>query len=77
MGICATCGNQYDSSFTVIKDGREFEFDSLECAAHKLAPSCGQCGCRVLGHGVQHGESIYCCAHCAHQAGAGAIVDRD
>lgn len=77
MGTCATCGNEYDNTFTVIKDGREHEFDSFECAIHKLAPECAQCGCRIVGHGVQHGKTLYCCAHCAHRDGAAAMVDRD
>lgn len=77
MGICATCGNQYDDTFTVTKDGQSFDFDSFECAIHKLAPSCARCGCRVIGHGVQHGDTVYCGAHCAHQAGETGLVDHD
>lgn len=77
MGTCATCGNQYDNTFTVTKEGQSFDFDSFECAIHKLAPSCTQCGCRVVGHGVQHGDTVYCCAHCAQAAGEGGLVDHN
>lgn len=75
MGVCATCGNEYDSTFTVTKDGESHEFDSFECAIHKLAPHCSNCGVRVIGHGVQHADTIYCCANCAESAGEEGLVD--
>lgn len=77
MGKCATCGNEYDRTFTINLAGREHEFDSFECAIEKLAPRCARCGCRVIGHGVQHADTIYCCAHCAEREGATGLVDRD
>lgn len=77
MGTCDTCGNRYDNAFQVIKDGTEYTFDSFECAMHKLAPECASCGIRIIGHGVQHGQTLYCCGHCAHRAGASGIVDHD
>jgi hypothetical protein len=30
----------------------------------------------VIGHGVEHGDVIYCCAHCVRQEGASALKDR-
>lgn len=77
METCVTCGNDYEDSFLVVKNGKEYVFDSFECAIEKLAPRCARCGCRVIGHGVQHRNTIYCCAHCAHVAGAIGLVDRD
>jgi hypothetical protein len=69
---CATCGNTYERSFRVIdRSGAEYHFDSIECAAHKLAPACAHCGCRVLGHGLESGGAVYCCGHCERQAQAG------
>jgi Rieske Fe-S protein len=77
MAICATCGNDYDKAFTVTwVDGHSATFDSIECAAMKLAPTCAHCGCRVLGHGVEADAKIYCCAHCARQAGSSGVNDR-
>ncbi|UGT45673.1 hypothetical protein LTV02_13250 [Nocardia yamanashiensis] len=76
MAICQTCGNDYDKAFTVTRDGRSATFDSIECAAAVLAPECAHCGCRILGHGVESGDSIFCCAHCAERAGHSALVDR-
>lgn len=76
MAICQTCGNDYDKAFTVTRDGQSAIFDSFECAAAALAPECAHCGCRILGHGVEADESIFCCAHCAKQAGYRALVDR-
>jgi hypothetical protein len=75
MATCETCGNDYEDTFRVIFKNRTYEFDSIECAAHALAPSCENCGCRVLGHGVQFDETIFCCVHCASAAGATGLSD--
>ena len=77
MGTCATCGNDYDNPLTISKDGTEYQFDSFECAIEKLAPRCAQCDCRIIGHGVQHGQTIYCCANCAERDGVTGLVDRE
>lgn len=77
MARCDQCGNDYDKSFEVIMAGKIYVFDSFECAAHKLAPVCPHCGCKIIGHGVEQGEVIYCCVHCAGQhEGATELVDR-
>ncbi|MEU4605645.1 hypothetical protein AB0F43_21900 [Kribbella sp. NPDC023972] len=77
MAACEVCGNYYDAAFTVITaDQRKHVFDSIECAAHALAPTCAHCGCRVLGHGIQQDTTIYCCASCAQMSGAAAARDR-
>jgi len=69
MPTCDTCGNDYDHSIEVKTDGRTYTFDCFECAAHKLAPTCETCGCRILGHGVQSDDHIFCSAHCARKRG--------
>ena len=51
MGTCDVCGNTYDKSFTITRDGRSATFDSFECAIHAMAPTCSRCGCRIIGHG--------------------------
>lgn len=77
MAKCDTCGNDYDKAFAVTTvDGRRANFDSIECAAAKLAPRCAHCGCQILGHGVEAEDSIYCCAHCARKAGHADVSDR-
>ena len=76
MAKCDICGNDYDKSFTIQMAGREHTFDSFECAIHKLAPKCPRCECRVIGHGVETGGAIYCCAHCAKESGATGVDDR-
>ena len=69
MAECVVCGNDYENAFVVrTAQGDELVFDSIECAAHRIAPSCAHCGCRVLGHGVQAGDATYCCASCARHA---------
>jgi len=75
MATCATCGNEYEHAFTVEMDGQRHSFDSFECAIQKLAPTCAQCGCRVIGHGVEGGDKTYCCAHCAKSAGVSGVSD--
>jgi len=76
MARCITCGNEYDKTFEVLKDGRTYTFDCFECAAYMLAPACSHCGCRVLGHGVEENGAIYCCASCARAMGRLDLRDR-
>ena len=76
MARCSTCGNDYEHAFEVhTHDGHDYVFDSIECAAHMIAPRCEHCGCVVLGHGIQADTQIYCCANCASEAGIGAATD--
>jgi hypothetical protein len=75
MAKCEVCGNDYDRAFQVVVEGESHTFDSFECAIHKLAPTCAHCGCKIIGHGVEANRKYYCCAHCAHAAGARSIVD--
>ena len=77
MATCDTCGNEYDKTMTIeVAGGGSGTFDSFECAIHALAPTCGHCGCRIIGHGVEAGGSIFCCAHCAEHQGESALQDR-
>ena len=73
---CEVCGNRYDKAFEVRMGGKTHVFDSFECAIQALAPTCAHCGCRVIGHGVEAGGVIYCCAHCADQQGVRGVQDR-
>ena len=76
MATCDTCGNQYDKAFTVTAGSQVGTFDSFECAAHKMAPQCGHCDVRILGHGVESEGALYCCASCARPHGEHELVDR-
>lgn len=75
MAVCEVCGNDYHLAFEVIAAGNRHVFDSFECAIQKLAPTCAHCGCRVIGHGTEATNTIYCCAHCARQEGARGVAD--
>lgn len=75
MPRCDVCGNDYEHSFDLVVGGKSHTFDCFECAIHAMAPTCVHCGCRILGHGVQDQEHIYCCAHCARESGQHALVD--
>jgi len=76
MAKCDVCGNDYDKSFELIAGGNRYTFDSFECAIHKCAPPCPHCGCKIIGHGVEQGDNIYCCANCARQEGRAEVRDR-
>ncbi len=76
MAMCEVCGNDYDKAFTITMSDHKHIFDSFECAIHALAPVCDHCGCKVVGHGVEHKGSVFCCASCAKQAGVTGLNDR-
>jgi hypothetical protein len=69
MARCDTCGNDYEASLDIKLDGKSYTFDCFECAIHKLAPVCENCGCRLVGHGVQAGDMMFCSSHCARTRG--------
>jgi len=73
---CEVCGNKYDKCFQIVLDGKSHTFDCFECAIHALAPTCAHCGCRVIGHGVEAEDTIYCCANCAQRQGREGLRDR-
>ena len=75
MAQCEVCGNEYAMTFEVHAQGAVHTFDSFECAAHRLAPLCEHCGCRILGHGIEADGHFYCCAHCAREEGVTAVAD--
>jgi len=75
MARCEVCGNEYHRSFEVVVGNNRHVFDSFECAIHKLAPVCDHCGCRIIGHGIEADDVVYCCAHCAREEGVPAAVD--
>ncbi|SRR6266700_6376775 len=60
MSTCEVCGNEYDKAFELIAAGARHTFDSFECAIHAIAPICGHCKCRVIGHGVEVGGRFFC-----------------
>lgn len=76
MAKCEVCGNDYDKSFEIRLAGKTHVFDSFECAIHAVAPACAHCSCKIIGHGVEAKNAIYCCANCAQQAGVTALRDR-
>ncbi len=76
MARCDHCGNDYDKTFDVVRGGETRTFDSFECAIEVMAPTCGNCGVRIVGHGVESSANIFCCANCAEQAGVDGLVDR-
>ena len=76
MARCDVCGNDYDKAFQVTAGDTTHTFDAFECAIHKLAPECAHCGCKIVGHGVEAGGEMYCCASCARHSGVKSLKDR-
>jgi hypothetical protein len=76
LATCEVCGNDYDKAFQVTVAGATHAFDSFECAIHALASTCQHCGCRIIGHGVEADGRMFCCSHCAKQAGVQQVADR-
>jgi DNA-directed RNA polymerase subunit RPC12/RpoP len=77
MGKCAHCGNDYDQSFTVTMGGRTMIFDLVRMRDRRDGTVCPRCGVRIVGHGVQHVTTIFCCVHCAKHEGISGLRDRD
>lgn len=76
MAVCEVCGNDYDKAMEITVAGATHTYDSFECAIHALAPRCEHCGCAVIGHGLEAGDAMYCCAHCAREHGHEELIDR-
>ena len=76
MAPCEVCGNEYDKTLEVRQEGESHVFDSFECAIHALAPTCGHCGVKVVGHGIEAQGRVFCCAHCAGEEGVKGVSDR-
>jgi hypothetical protein len=76
MATCEVCGNDYEPAMTIEVEGARHVFDSFECAIHAIAPTCEHCGCRIIGHGIQAGGRMFCCAHCARESGVTGVADR-
>jgi len=76
MATCEVCGNEYDKAMELTLGGKTHVFDSFECAIHAVAPTCEHCGCRIIGHGIEAEGRVFCCAHCASQAGIQGAQDR-
>lgn len=75
MQKCENCGNEYAKSFQVVMDGEKYTFDSFECAINALAPRCYHCQTRIIGHGVEEGDKMFCCARCAEMSGVEGLRD--
>jgi hypothetical protein len=76
MPRCEICGNEYDKTFEVHRDGECHVFDCFECAIQGLAPICAHCQVRIIGHGVEVGGRVFCSASCARQEGVRGFTDR-
>jgi hypothetical protein len=76
MAQCEVCGNEYDKTMEITRAGETHVFDSFECAIHAIAPVCEHCGCKIIGHGIEAGDRIFCCAHCAQRSGVEGARDR-
>ena len=76
MPTCDVCGNDYDKAIQVTMNGINHTYDSFECAIHALAPTCANCGIRIVGHGMEKDGTFFCCDHCAEHQGVKGLRDR-
>lgn len=76
MPRCDVCGNDYDKAFEVTILDQTHTFDCFECAIHMLAPTCDNCGIKIIGHGVETATAFFCSAHCAEAQGVTEAQDR-
>lgn len=76
MARCDICGNDYEKSFQIIMEGTTRTFDSFECAIEACAPTCANCGCKIIGHGVETAGEYYCRMHCARHANEKDVQER-
>jgi hypothetical protein len=67
MAACIVCGTESEHSFDILFNGGILHFDTFECAIHRLAPACGHCGCKVIGHAVTVEGARFCCTACAQR----------
>jgi hypothetical protein len=76
MGRCESCGNDYHSTMTIKSKGVWHTFDCFECAIQRLAPVCNHCETRIIGHGVEVDEVLFCSTHCARSLGKVRVHER-
>ena len=78
MATCDVCMVMtMTKPFTITRGDRSGTFDSFECAISAMAPQCANCGVKIIGHGVEDADQMYCCAHCArHEGQKAAATDR-
>lgn len=76
MTTCESCGNEYDKPLEIVVNGISHYFDCFECAIYSLAPVCEHCQVKIIGHGIESGGTMFCCAHCASNEGVAAARDR-
>ena len=69
MDTCSVCGNEYGKPMVVEVEGERHAFECFVCAVSVLAPECEYCGARILGHGLEAGGKLFCCAHFARDEG--------
>lgn len=67
---CEVCGHDSDRPIRIMQSGRQHVFDTFECAIHAMAPACGNCSVRIIGHGVERDAKAFCSIHCSDTAAA-------
>jgi hypothetical protein len=73
MAECEVCKHDYADAFQILTpDGATHTFDSFACAIHALAPTCRNCGARVLNQGLVAGGRFFCSQHCLLASGTSA-----
>lgn len=62
---CLNCGESIEKDYILFINGKEYTFDSFECAVNFMAPRCSSCNSIIMGHGVHAEGEIFCNTKCA------------
>lgn len=62
---CVGCGLNIEKDYILFINGKEFTFDSFECAINFVAPRCAQCNCIIMGQGIEHADQYFCNSFCS------------
>ena len=63
---CENCGLNIEKDYILFVNGREFTFDSFECAANFVAPRCTYCN-SIMAPEAEYSSKSFCCLFCSNE----------
>lgn len=61
---CEKCGLNIEKDYILFINGKEFTFDSYDCAVNFVAPRCAHCNSIIAHREIKHREEAYCSQYC-------------
>lgn len=71
---CINCGLNIEKDYILFINGKEFIFDSFECAINFVAPRCAHCNSVIVSREIRHSDEIFCSASCSEEANHSSIL---